>query len=644
MTDRPAPDFAELWDDAPVGHLLLGDDGLVTAVNRTFSAWTGHEAAAVVGTPFAQLLPVGDRILFTTHCTPQLLVTGRVTEASVQIRGADGRRHPALLSATRVLTDAGAEVRVALVDAQQRRRYEQELLAARRRAEESEARIAAAEAELKLLVHRDSLTGLLNRAGLLQALHARLGPDAPAAEDGTAPTVLAIDLDGFKTVNDDLGHASGDELLQVLGDRLRAASRAGAAVARFAGDEFVVLDDLRPSDVGTVADRLLEVLAEPVVLQGVEVVVGASLGVCAADAPVPLADVPQAADLVLRRADMAMYRAKAQASGRWQEHEPGSTDPASDRLALLEQLRNALRDGELRVVYQPRVHLRTGTVRGVEALVRWQHPTRGLLQPAAFIEAAEESGLIRELGAWVLEEAVGQVVRWDAAGPARLQVSVNVSARQLADRALVGRVASVLARTGLPAARLVLEITETALMRSPEAALGALQELGALGVQLAVDDFGTGYSSFTYLKQFPVDELKIDRSFVAGLTSDQGDRAIVASCIHLAHEMGMVAVAEGVETGEQRDALVELGCDQAQGWLFSRPFPAEEYDPAAQSSPRAIENAECSGSPSSDSRETSTVRKTEVSTPAGTSNAAVPPSRTPSATMRRVSGSSSQTS
>ena len=576
-------DYAELWEHAPSSHLLTDGDGLLTAVNATFCAWTGHVAADLIGTPFTQLLPVGDRVLYATHSLPQLVVTGRIAEASVQVVGADGVRHPALLSATRVQTGpAAGEIRVVLVDAQQRRRYEEELLTARRQAEESRAEIAAAEAELAALVHHDSLTGLLNRPGLLRALHDRLG--GARAAGAAVPTVFFVDLDGFKTVNDGLGHGSGDELLRVVAARISAASRAGADVARLAGDEFVVLDDVTPAGIPHVASRLLEVLVEPVVLQGVEVVVAASIGICsaelpAADAP---ADVQDLADLVLRRADTAMYRAKAQGSGRWEVHVPGGTDPAADRLVLLEQLRAAIRDDELQVHYQPRVHLPTGTISGVEALVRWQHPSRGLLRPAEFIDAAEESGAIRELGAWVLTEAVAQAVRWDAAGgPADQQMAVNLSARQLADPGLVLRVAGILARAGLPAARLVLEITETALMNDPQAALRTLQELHELGVLLAVDDFGTGYSSLTYLKQFPVDELKIDRSFVMGMTTDAGDRAIVASCVHLAHAMGLVAVAEGVESAAERDALLALGCDQAQGYFFSRPVPGTALAPAA---------------------------------------------------------------
>ncbi|MCZ2848229.1 putative bifunctional diguanylate cyclase/phosphodiesterase [Modestobacter sp. VKM Ac-2978] len=567
-------DYAELWEHAPSGHLLLDDDGLITAVNATFTDWTGHTAADLLGTPFPTLLPIGDRVLYTTHSLPQLMVSGRIAEASVQVVGPNGSRHPALLSATRVEGADGPETRVALVDAQQRRRYEEELLAARRRAEESEARITQAEAELAELVHHDELTGMLNRPGLLRALHGRLGAARTDRGDDSVPTVLFVDLDGFKTVNDALGHASGDELLQVVGRRISSAVRAGADVARFAGDEFVVLDDVTAAGAARVAERLIDLLAEPVVLHGVEVVVTASVGICSAEVPVTGADTTELAELLLRRADHAMYRAKAQGSGRWTAHRPGDSDPGADRLLLLEQLRNGIRQGELRVYYQPRRHLPTGQLSGVEALVRWQHPTRGLLQPAAFIDAAEQSGVIRELGAWVLTEAVEQAVRWDASGgPAGLQTAVNLSARQLADPDLVPLVARTLARAGLPASRLVLEITETALMSDPDAALRSLQALKALGVLLAVDDFGTGFSSFTYLKRFPVDELKIDRSFVTGMTTDAGDHAIVASCVHLAHAMGLVAVAEGVETAAERDALRALGADQAQGYFFSRPVP-----------------------------------------------------------------------
>jgi diguanylate cyclase (GGDEF)-like protein len=672
---HPGIDFESLWQQAPSAQLLLDDDGAITKVNDTFLHWTGHRREAVLATPFTRLLPIGDRILYSTHCVPQLMVTGRVSEASVQVLGADGTRHPALLSAVRRrlpvqsapggtsgsgdegkseggdgdrgatgLVHGGggggsgggnereAQVSIVLVDARQRRRYEEELLAQRREAEEARARIAVAEARLQALVHRDPLTGLLNRSGPLEALTATFtaldtaqGSDAVSGDDGARAgeserqtTVVFIDLDGFKTVNDNLGHDAGDELLRIVADRITSSWRAGAIVARLAGDEFVLVDDLSEGHVPQAAERLLEALSQPVVLHGVEVVVSASIGVASTslvstglvstglvstgglDAEevslgvsnadwVPTQDEdgtsvgssPQVeAEVLLRRADVAMYRARAGGVGRFAVHRLGDPDPTADRLVLLEQLRTALREDQLRVHYQPRIDLRSGTIRGVEALVRWEHPERGLLSPAHFIEAAEQSGLIRDVGSWVLQQAVLQVAGTQRMSdvhrggvPADLQVSVNVSARQLSDPELPMRVASILARAGLHAPRLVLEITETALMSQPETALVTLRRLKELGVLLAVDDFGTGYSSFSYLKQFPVDELKIDRSFVSELTSDVGDAAIVASCVHLAHAMGKVVVAEGVETVAQQRALRALDCDQAQGYLFSRPLP-----------------------------------------------------------------------
>jgi len=584
----PASPGAEaLWHAAPCAHLVVSADGAVVDVNDTFLRWTGHRRDDVVGSDFARLLPVGDRILFSTHGLPQLTLTGRLDEVALQVRGADGTRHAALLSAVRL--DESGLLLVALFSAAERRRYELDLLAARRRAEDSEARIAEAEAQAQHRVRHDPLTGLLNRTGLLEVLEGELGE--ACCEDPV--TVVYIDLDGFKTVNDSLGHASGDELLVEAAARLRAALPEGAALARLAGDEFAVLHRLPAAGVRFLAEDLLAALAAPVVLSGVEVVVSASIGVAAADDELVAGSGGAARDddgdgaegpgeRLLRRADAAMYRAKAAGRACWRRHEPGRGDPTADRLLLLEQLRHAIAEGQLRLHYQPRVEVGSGAVVGVEALVRWQHPTRGLLPPSEFVDVAEDSGLVRELGAWVLEEAVAQAVRWERhPDGAPVQMAVNVSARQLVDPRLVPTITGLLERHGLPAHRLVLEITETALMRQPEVALAALRDLRALGLHLAVDDFGTGYSSFTYLKRFAVDELKIDRSFVAGMTTDPRDHAIVASCVGLGHALGVVVVGEGVEDGQQRAALEELGCDLAQGYLFSRPVPPGPVPPTA---------------------------------------------------------------
>lgn len=577
------------WESSPCSQLVLDSSaGAVLAANQTFWDWSGLQRAEVLGTPFARLLPVGDRILWSTHCLPKLEAAGRVDEVSVEVIGAGGVRRAAFLSASRVGAEQEGHVLVALFGAAERRRYEEDLLAAKRRAEASEAQRVRAEARLQHLAHHDPVTGLLNRRGLHAALLASLvgeetleGSVHPATSAADQLVVFFIDLDGFKQVNDSTGHAGGDELLATVAERLRATVRPGAELARFAGDEFVVLDALPAGgDDAVLADvcqRVLAALARPVVISGVEVVVSASIGVArAADCGALAAPVDREewAEDLLHRADAAMYAVKRSGRSGWRVHDPDASDPAADRLRLLEQLRHGVADGQLRLHHQPRVDLASGRTTGVEALVRWQHPERGLLPPAEFIEVAEESGLVRELGAWVLEAAVAQAAAWNAAGRS-LEVSVNVSARQLADPALPSTVVTALTRHGVPASQLVLEITETALMLDPVAASATLRHLADLGVRIAVDDFGTGYASFTYLRRFPVHELKVDRSFVDGVARDSGDRAIVATCLQLAHALGLTSVAEGVETHEQLDALTELGCHVAQGYLFGRPVPAE---------------------------------------------------------------------
>ena len=555
-------DFEALYQQAPCGYLVTADDGTITGVNDTFLSWTGHPREDLMGTRLQQLLPDGDRILFATHCTPQLSVTGAVAEIAVDVVGADGTRRAALLSAARTpATDSSpAAVRVIIFSAHERRQYERELVEALRRAEESDARRASAEAHLQHLALHDPLTGLPNRAGLTLQL------EATFAEPSARPVALFVDLDHFKAVNDSLGHAAGDELLIVVAERLRSAVRDTATIARLAGDEFVVLDALGDAEhATTMAERLLEVLTAPVVLQGLEIMVSASIGAAVADGE-------ETPERLLRHADIAMYRAKSRGRNCWELHDPASTDPAADRLLLLGELRRGIDSSELRLHYQPRMDLRTGRAAGVEALVRWAHPVRGLLPPAEFIEVAEESGLVRQLGAWVLNEAVAQAARWQDVDGLSLEMAVNLSPRQLADPELLGVVTAALTRHSLDPAALTLEITETALMDDPDAALTTLTALEALGVGLAVDDFGTGYASLTYLKRFPVDELKIDRSFVAGLGTDRGDSAIVTSCVQLAHAVGIRAVAEGVETDTQRLALLDLHCDFAQGYYYAPPL------------------------------------------------------------------------
>lgn len=565
------PDFEAWFHQAPCGYLITDDGGCIAAVNNSFLRWSGYSRPDLLGFRVQDLMPVGDQILYSTHCIPQLGITGAVSEMAVEIIGADGKRRAALLSASQSPTDGQecANVRVIIFSAHERRMYEKELVSALRVAEESEARRAQAEKELQRLALHDTLTGLLNRAGL----EAKLGHQVLTTDAGDAKALAALfmDLDHFKAVNDSLGHAAGDELLVSVAQRLRSTARSTSTVARLSGDDFIVVDTLAGPQEGTaLAARFLEVLKTPMLIQGLEIVTSASIGVAIAE------EKGETMEELIRRADIGMYRAKALGRNRWELHQPAESDPTVDRLRALGELRNGISDGALRVHYQPRIDLRTGGTSGVESLVRWQHPTRGLLPPSEFIAMAEESGLVRPLGAWVLKETLKQAEHWRQVDPntAGLQYAVNLSARQLNDPELVQMIEAALRLRKMDPSLLLLEITETALMNDPEAALESLTDLKNLGVSLAVDDFGTGYSSLTYLKKFPIDELKIDRSFIMGLGSDTGDEAIVSSCIDLAHAVGIRAVAEGVETPEQVQTLKVMGCDLAQGFHFARPLPA----------------------------------------------------------------------
>ncbi|ACL40818.1 diguanylate cyclase/phosphodiesterase with PAS/PAC sensor(s) [Pseudarthrobacter chlorophenolicus A6] len=566
---QPVANFESLFHQAPCGYLITDDDGHIAAVNDTFVRWTGYNRAELLGKRLQSLLPVGDQILYATHCIPQLGITGSVSEIALDIIGSDGVRHPALLTASRFAA-TGQEpdsVRVIIFSAHERRLYEKELVSALRAAEESDARRALAEQELQRLALHDSLTGLPNRAGL----KARFGEAPPdSAIEGNPLGALFIDLDHFKAVNDSLGHGAGDNLLVSVAGRLAAAVQAPGAVARLSGDEFVVVDTVAGTEeAAALAARLLDVIAAPIHLEDLEIVTSASIGIAVARAG------DDTLEDLIRRADIAMYRAKERGRNRWELHRPAASDPAVDRLRALGELRRGIGEGALRVHYQPRIDLHTGRASGVEALVRWQHPTRGLLPPSEFIAMAEESGLVRPLGAWVLDETLklAESLRRDDRHGAGLEFAVNLSARQLNDPGLVDMVESALERRNLDPALLLLEITETALMSDPGAAVESLAALKNLGVGLAVDDFGTGYSSLTYLKKFPINELKIDRSFIMGLGLDSGDAAIVGSCIDLAHAVGIRAVAEGVETSGQAQTLQDMGCDLAQGYLFARPLP-----------------------------------------------------------------------
>jgi predicted signal transduction protein with EAL and GGDEF domain len=429
----------------------------------------------------------------------------------------------------------------------------------------------------------DALTGLANRLLFTDRLELAL---ARAERHGSVAALLFLDLDRFKDINDTLGHGAGDQLLRSVSDRLRQALRAHDTVARFGdeeftlarfgGDEFVVLcEELSSEDAAVrVAERIREALLVPFVVEGKEHLVTASIGI------VLVSGADRDADGLVRDADIAMYRAKQRGAGNWEIFDEALRNRALERVATERALRHAIEHGELRLHYQPIVALDGGTLQSVEALVRWEHPERGLLPPGAFIPIAEESALILQIGAWTLREACEQASRWRArfGDRAPLPVSVNVSARQLAQPELPEIIRQVLAETGVNPADLAIEVTETALIEDSSVPAASLRELKSLGVKIMLDDFGTGYSSLSHLQRFPIDALKIDRSFVMHLGAGEDDRAIVRAIAAMASALGLGVVAEGVETAEQAAETLALGCDSAQGYYFARPAPPAEIE------------------------------------------------------------------
>jgi diguanylate cyclase (GGDEF)-like protein len=414
--------------------------------------------------------------------------------------------------------------------------------------------------------YHDTLTGLPNRALFVDRLQHAL---ALADRNGAEMTVLFIDLDRFKAVNDSLGHAAGDELLAEVAERIRRSIRAADTPARLGGDEFAVLLEGTRDDVGVeIAERIIQAAKQPFRVAGRDVFIAASVGVAPSRPP-----HAEAATL-LSNADVAMYQAKRDHPGRAVVFEPRMHVEALELLDLQGDLQRALGLGELWLQYQPLVRLSTREPVGMEGLLRWSNPRRGRVPPSEFIPVAEETGLIAELGRWVLRQGAVQVVAWRKLLPG-LTLNVNVSAREIADPLYVAHVAEVLASTGLPAGALTLELTETTLMRDPEGGLEHLGRLKRLGVKLAVDDFGTGYSSLSYLRRFPVDEVKIDRAFIAGVAQRSEDFAVARAVIELGRTLRLQTVAEGIEDADQLEALRELGCDLGQGYHLSAPMEPE---------------------------------------------------------------------
>ena len=520
------------------GIMVLDTAARVQVANPAAAAIFGRDVVAMVGRHVDELLvPQGE--------LPAALAPDTRAEM-VGIRG-DGERFPAEVSMGLLCRSSG--VRIATV---------------------RDVTLQKADRDQMLLqATHDELTGLPNRRLFDDRLDMTL---RRAVRSGELVAVAFLDVDRFKTVNDSLGHGMGDRLLVALSRSLQASLRDSDTVARMGGDEFIfILPGLqRPDDAVMPARKLLEAVRVPVRIDEQELYVTASVGVAVFPTD------GQERDMLLRHADAALYRAKARGRNRFELFDHGLAIQAANRVRLDADLRRAGSQGELSLVYQPQINFKTGRVVGFEALMRWHHPQIGPVSPATFIPIAEETGLISSLGAWALERACHDMAGWDRSGMGPLRIAVNVSPRQLQHDGLVGQVERVLSETGLPAGRLELELTETALLLEDEAITETIARLRALGIGLALDDFGTGYSSLSHLRQYPIQRLKMDRSFVHGITGDPGDAAVARAIIGLARELRLAVVAEGVETAEQLALLGSFGCEEAQGFYLGRPMPAHD--------------------------------------------------------------------
>jgi diguanylate cyclase (GGDEF)-like protein len=421
-----------------------------------------------------------------------------------------------------------------------------------------------AEARISFMARHDALTNLPNRVLFRECLDQALSRFGR----GNGFALLIIDLDHFKNVNDTLGHPIGDRLLLAVAERLQACVRETDTVARVGGDEFAVVQTgvARPDDAAELAGRIVRVLGEPFELDEHQLLIGASLGIAVAGTD------GTSADTLMKNADLALYRAKLDGRGAFRCFEPEMDARLRERRALELDLRRAVTDNEFELYFQPLIDLRTDRLAGFEALIRWRHPSRGMVSPSEFIPIAEETGLIVQIGEWVVRHACMEANAW----PDPLKVAVNLSPVQFKSPRLVTSVSEALDASGLPATRLELEITESVLLAENDASLATLRRLRNLGAHICMDDFGTGYSSLSYLRSFPFDKIKIDQSFVRDLDTEQDTRAIVRAIISLAKSLGMRVLAEGVETTEQLERLRVEGCNEVQGYLFSTPRPRGE--------------------------------------------------------------------
>ncbi len=541
--DQARRRFQQAFQSAPTGMALVRlDDGRIVDANLSLGEMLRRDVHELVGCTLREFTHPDDVRAAQPHRARLELGIVDSFRIDQRYRRRDGEF---VWARTRVSTTEDDGVMLAIT-------HIEDVTEQRRAAE-----------QLRYAARHDELTGLPNRSYLMHLLHDRL---ATADLDGVA--VLFIDLDQFKMINDSLGHEIGDLLIQDVSGRFRTALRDDDVLARFGGDEFIVVLRGEPVDV---AERLRRAVHPPVVIGDHELFVTASIGYATNH------ELGMTPNDLLRDADAAMYRAKARGRDCVEGFEAGGHESGVQALRTTGELRRGIERGEIVPYFQPIVDLESGRALGFEVLARWLHPDRGLLPPSEFLPLAEETGLLIDLGARILRDSMAQLALWRAAGHtfANCSLSINVGTRQLVDPNFYDTVIDALAETGLDADSLWLEITETSLLADVKAASVALRELRSLGLHLSVDDFGTGYSSLTYLKRFPVESIKIDRSFVAGLGIESEDSTIVEAVVRLGQSLGLTVVAEGIESPLQLARLRELGCDRGQGYLFGRPRPAE---------------------------------------------------------------------
>jgi diguanylate cyclase (GGDEF)-like protein/PAS domain S-box-containing protein len=544
--------FRSLVQNSSDAVTIVDPDSTIRYLSPSARRVFGHDHRVLIGTPLAALIGPAHEARFRSLLQESAAHSATTIVGEFHVVDSTGRLRPAEITVTNLIDDPNVGGLV---------------LNTRDIGDQKQL-----QDELTHQAFHDSLTGLANRALFKDRVEQGL---ARLRRRRRPLAVFFLDLDCFKAINDSFGHAIGDALLIAVSKRLGDCVRAEDTVARLGGDEFAVLVEnlAGEAEVRIVADRVKDAFRDPIVIDGRELVVAASIGIALSQAGA------ETADDLLRNADLAMYRAKANGGGGARQYVPDMHAGMIERLELESGLRQAMSRDQLYLVYQPIVDLQTGRLSGAEALLRWQHPTRGLISPADFIPVAETSGMIVPIGEWVLRQACRDARRWDQIpGGEQLSVSVNLSGRQLQTSELPSVVPQALLEAGLAPGRLTLEMTESVLIDRNDETLALLHELRRLGVRLAIDDFGTGYSSLSYLHRFPVDVVKIDRSFVERLTGEADETSLVGSIIRIGQGLRVTTVAEGIEDATQLKALQRLGCDHGQGYHFARPMSAADFE------------------------------------------------------------------